>query len=161
MDDCVYYPTLNQNVLNGTVDEVYPDYSILIGTVNVTDRSNYYPVQNYNLNQEFNHEIGNIDIEISQYTNMNGKVEGQIESSKGNIYVIYRDNLSNVGARFTGDMFFNFGGFNEMILPFVNSAGLKYGKKVFESNDFTIAFSTYDMELRTTSGTVIVSGESY
>jgi len=64
MDDCVYYPTLNQNILNGTVDEVYTDYSILIGTVNVTDRPNYYPVQYYNINQEFNFEIGNIEIPI-------------------------------------------------------------------------------------------------
>ncbi|MFX1460775.1 MAG: hypothetical protein ACFFBT_15040 [Promethearchaeota archaeon] len=64
MDDCVYYPTLNQNILNGTVDEVYTDYSILIGTVNVTDRPNYYPVQNYNINQVFNFEIGNIEIPI-------------------------------------------------------------------------------------------------
>ncbi|MFX0026088.1 MAG: hypothetical protein ACFE8M_06710 [Candidatus Hermodarchaeota archaeon] len=64
MDDCVYYPTLNQNVLNGTVDEVYTDYSILIGTVNATDRPNYYPVQNYDINQEFKFEIGNIEIPI-------------------------------------------------------------------------------------------------
>ena len=64
IDDCVYYPTLNQNIINGTVDEVYSDYSILIGTVNVTDRPNYYPVQNYNINQEFNFKIGNIDIPI-------------------------------------------------------------------------------------------------
>jgi len=64
IDDCVYYPTLNQNILNGTVDEVFPDYSILIGTVNVTDRPNYYPVQNFDINQEFNFEIGNIEIPI-------------------------------------------------------------------------------------------------
>ncbi|MFW9947200.1 MAG: hypothetical protein ACFFDX_10270 [Candidatus Odinarchaeota archaeon] len=64
MDDCVYYPTLNQNVLNGTVDEVYTDYSILIGTVNVTDRPHYYPVQHYKINQEFNFKIGNVNIPI-------------------------------------------------------------------------------------------------
>ena len=30
----------------------------------MTDRPNYYPVQNYDINQEFNFEIGNIDIPI-------------------------------------------------------------------------------------------------
>jgi hypothetical protein len=67
MLDLFYEPKFNQNILVGSVDPVYDEYSILIGTVNVTD-DRYYPdfyaVNISDINQEFVHEISGEEIPI-------------------------------------------------------------------------------------------------
>ncbi|MFX1497687.1 MAG: hypothetical protein ACFFBH_09190 [Promethearchaeota archaeon] len=64
LDDFFYEPVLDKNILSGGVDKVYQSYSILIGTVNVTNRPNFYPVKNYDINQEYNFKVGNMQIPI-------------------------------------------------------------------------------------------------
>lgn len=64
LDDFFYEPVLDKNILSGGVDKVYQSYSILIGTVNVTDRTNFYPIKNYDINKEYTFQIGDIQIPI-------------------------------------------------------------------------------------------------
>jgi hypothetical protein len=67
MNNLIFEPTLNQNILDGIVDKVYDEYSILISTVNVTDDKYYpsfYAVNRTNINQEFIHTIGEEEIPI-------------------------------------------------------------------------------------------------
>ena len=67
MNDFFYEPTLDQNILDGIVDRVYEEYSMLIGTVNVTDDKyypNFYAVNNSDVNQEFIYEINEEQIPI-------------------------------------------------------------------------------------------------
>jgi len=64
LDDFFYEPVLDKNILSGSVDKVFQSYSILIGTVNVTDRVNFYPVENYDINQEYTFEVGGVQIPI-------------------------------------------------------------------------------------------------
>jgi len=67
MDNLVFNPTLNQNILDGIVDKVDEEYSILISTVNVTDDKYYpsfYAVNKTDINQEFIYTIGEEEIPI-------------------------------------------------------------------------------------------------
>ncbi len=67
MDNLIFNPTLNQNILDGIVDKVYEEYSILISTVNVTDDKYYpsfYAVNKTDINQEFIYTIGDEEIPI-------------------------------------------------------------------------------------------------
>ena len=67
MNDFFYEPNLDQNILDGIVDRVYEEYSMLIGTVNVTDDKyypNFYAVNNSDIDQEFIHEINEEQIPI-------------------------------------------------------------------------------------------------
>ncbi|MBY9014244.1 MAG: hypothetical protein KGD68_00990 [Candidatus Lokiarchaeota archaeon] len=67
MNDLIFEPTLNQNILDGIVDKVYEEYSILISTVNVTDDKYYpsfYAVNKTDINQEFIYTIGEEEIPI-------------------------------------------------------------------------------------------------
>jgi len=67
MNNLIFEPTLNQNILDGIVDKVYEEYSILISTVNVTDDKYYpsfYAVNKTDVNQEFIYTIGNEEIPI-------------------------------------------------------------------------------------------------
>ena len=69
MNNLIFQPTLNQNILDGSVVRVDADeeYSILIGTVNVTDDKYYplfYAVNKTDINQEFIHTVGDNDIPI-------------------------------------------------------------------------------------------------
>ncbi|GAG33099.1 unnamed protein product, partial [marine sediment metagenome] len=67
MDNLIFNPTLNQNILDGIVDKVYEEYSILISTVNVTDDKYYpsfYAVNKTDINQEFVYIIGEEEIPI-------------------------------------------------------------------------------------------------
>ncbi|GAH80978.1 unnamed protein product, partial [marine sediment metagenome] len=60
MNNLFYEPILNQNILDGIVDKVYDSYSMLIGTINVTDDKYYpdfYAVNNSDINQQFIYEI--------------------------------------------------------------------------------------------------------
>ncbi|MFX0075599.1 MAG: hypothetical protein ACFE96_09165, partial [Candidatus Hermodarchaeota archaeon] len=67
MYNLFYDTTFNQNILVGTIDDVYEEYSILIGTVNVTN-DRYYPdfyaVNLSDINQQFIHEISGEEIPI-------------------------------------------------------------------------------------------------
>ncbi len=67
MNSLFYEPILDQNILDGIVDKVYESYSMLIGTINVTD-DNYYPdfyaVNNSDINQQFIYEINGEEIPI-------------------------------------------------------------------------------------------------
>ena len=67
MNNLIFEPTLNQNILDGIVDKVYEEYSILISTVNVTDDKYYpsfYAVNKSDINQEFIYTIGDEEIPI-------------------------------------------------------------------------------------------------
>jgi len=67
MNNLIFEPTLNQNILDGIIDKVYDEYSILISTVNVTDDKYYpsfYAVNKTDINQEFIHTVGDEDIPI-------------------------------------------------------------------------------------------------
>ena len=67
MNDFFYEPKFDQNILDGIVDRVYEEYSILIATVNVTDDGYYpdfYAVNDSDVNQEFIHEINGEQIPI-------------------------------------------------------------------------------------------------
>ncbi|MHA1240854.1 MAG: hypothetical protein ACTSQU_08670 [Promethearchaeota archaeon] len=67
MNNLIFEPTLNQNILDGIVDKVYEEYSILISTVNVTDDKYYpsfYAVNTTDINQEFIHTVGDEEIPI-------------------------------------------------------------------------------------------------
>jgi len=67
MNNLIFEPTLNQNILDGIVNKVYEEYSILISTVNVTDDKYYpsfYAVNKTDINQEFIYTIGDEDIPI-------------------------------------------------------------------------------------------------
>ena len=67
MNSLLYEPILNQNILDGIVDKVYESYSMLIGTIKVTD-DKYYPdffaINNTDINQQFNYEIEGENIPI-------------------------------------------------------------------------------------------------
>ena len=67
MNDFFYEETFDQNILVGIVDRVYEEYSILVGTVNVTDdqyHPNFFAVNESNINQEFIYKINNENIPI-------------------------------------------------------------------------------------------------
>lgn len=67
MNSLFYEPILNQNILDGIVDKVYESYSMLIGTINVTDDKYYpdfYAVNNSDINQQFIYEINGEEIPI-------------------------------------------------------------------------------------------------
>ena len=67
INDFFYEPILDKNVLNGIVDKVYEEYSILIATVNVTDDGYYpdfYAVNDSDVNQEFIYVINGEQIPI-------------------------------------------------------------------------------------------------
>ena len=67
MNDFFYEPSLDQNILDGIVDRVYEEYSMLVGTVNVTDDKYYpdfYAINNSDVNQEYIHEISGEEIPI-------------------------------------------------------------------------------------------------
>ena len=67
MNNLFYEPILNQNILDGIVDKVYESYSMLIGTINVTDDKYYpdfYAVNNSDINQQFIYEINGEEIPI-------------------------------------------------------------------------------------------------
>jgi len=69
MNNLIFEPTLNQNILDGSIVKVDADeeYSILISTVNVTDDKYYpsfYAVNKTDINQEFIHTIGTEEIPI-------------------------------------------------------------------------------------------------
>lgn len=67
MNNLIFEPTLNQNILDGIVNKVYEEYSILISTVNVTDDKYYpsfYAVNKTDINQEFIYTIGDEEIPI-------------------------------------------------------------------------------------------------
>lgn len=67
MNSLFYEPILDQNILDGIVDKVYESYSMLIGTINVTDDKYYpdfYAVNNSDINQQFIYEINGEEIPI-------------------------------------------------------------------------------------------------
>ena len=67
MNNLIFEPTLNQNILDGIVNTSYDEYSILISTVNVTDDKYYpsfYAVNITDINQEFIHTVGEEEIPI-------------------------------------------------------------------------------------------------
>jgi len=67
MNDFFYEPSFDQNILVGTIDWVYEKYSILIGSVNVTDdqyNPDFYAVNVSDVNQEFIHEVNEEEIPI-------------------------------------------------------------------------------------------------
>ena len=67
MNDFFYEPAFDQNILDGIVDRVFDEYSILIGTVNVTDDQyypNFYAINDSNIDQEFIYEINEEEIPI-------------------------------------------------------------------------------------------------
>ena len=62
-----YDPTENENILAGLVDKVYDNYSILIGSVNVTGSEynpNFYPVNHSGIQSEYVYEINGIEVPI-------------------------------------------------------------------------------------------------
>ncbi len=62
-----YDPIENENILAGTVEKVYENYSILIGSVNVTGAQynpNFYPVNHSNIGIEYIYEINGIKVPI-------------------------------------------------------------------------------------------------
>ncbi|NHJ24318.1 MAG: hypothetical protein EAX89_07065 [Candidatus Lokiarchaeota archaeon] len=72
LNSCFYEPLLDKNVLDGIVDKVYNNYSILIGTVNVTSGAydpDFYAVNNSGINQEYIYEINGekIPIQINSF----------------------------------------------------------------------------------------------
>ena len=67
MNSLFYEPILDQNILDGIVDKVYESYSMLIGTINVTDDKyypNFYAVNKSDINQQFIYEINGEEIPI-------------------------------------------------------------------------------------------------
>ena len=67
LNNLIFEPTLNQNILDGIVDKAYDEYSILISSVNVTDDKYYpsfYAVNRTNINQEYIHTVGEEEIPI-------------------------------------------------------------------------------------------------
>jgi hypothetical protein len=67
MYDLFYEPTFDQNILVGIVDRVYEEYSILIGTVNVTgDQYNpdFYAINVSDVNQELIHMVNEEEVPI-------------------------------------------------------------------------------------------------
>ncbi len=67
MNSLFYEPILDQNILDGIVDKVYESYSMLIGSIKVTDDQYYpdfYAVNNSDINQQFIYEIEGEEIPI-------------------------------------------------------------------------------------------------
>ncbi|MFX0057120.1 MAG: hypothetical protein ACFE85_01875 [Candidatus Hodarchaeota archaeon] len=67
LDDFFYQELQDQNVLDGLVDRVYDNYSILIATVNETTGTyipNFFPVNESNVNEEYVYEMSMDDIPI-------------------------------------------------------------------------------------------------
>jgi len=67
MNSLFYEPILDKNILDGFVGKVYESYSMLIGTINVTDDKYYpdfYAVNNSDINQQFIYEINGKEIPI-------------------------------------------------------------------------------------------------
>jgi hypothetical protein len=67
MNSLFYEPILDKNILDGIVNKVYESYSMLIGTINVTDDKYYpdfYAVNNSDINQQFIYEINGEEIPI-------------------------------------------------------------------------------------------------
>lgn len=54
---CNYNPTLKKNMVVGHVQKVYPDFTLLIASVNHTKRPDFYPINNTNVNTQFSYEI--------------------------------------------------------------------------------------------------------
>jgi hypothetical protein len=95
---------------------------------------------------------GGITIDITQYIEMGASVSGTVEANSGGVDVFYKDNLSNIGARFTGTA--SSGG-----VDFINSGGFSESGDMFSSTDYP-ALHNYDLTLHTDSGGVLVDGLS-
>ncbi|MFW9949503.1 MAG: hypothetical protein ACFFKA_05200, partial [Candidatus Thorarchaeota archaeon] len=67
LNNCFYEPSLDENVLEGIINKVYNNYSILIATVNVTSGAydpNFFAINNSNLNQDYIYQLGSQQIPI-------------------------------------------------------------------------------------------------
>ena len=57
LDGLNYNPTLRKNIVFGSVDKVYHDFTLMIASVNDTTRPNFYPINYTNINTQFSYEI--------------------------------------------------------------------------------------------------------
>jgi len=97
---------------------------------------------------------GNIEVEISQYVEMGANISGTIETSTGNIDLIYNDNKPTIGASFFGS--WSTGSYDRS-----SSAGFtSTGNNPFESLDYGTALSRYTLDLTVSTGSIDVDATS-
>ena len=102
---------------------------------------------------------GSIDVNIIQYTEIAANINGAIQTSTGSIDVYYKDNLANVGAKFTGSTSTGSVDYNPIGSGgFIETGGST--SKTITSNDYSLATNTYTFSLTTSTGSVEVNGES-
>lgn len=102
---------------------------------------------------DFTASTGSLTVDISQSVSMGGNVIGDITVTTGTITVTYRDTQNTVGAAF-------FGSTNVGRIDFVNSGGFKKEGFRFISEDYSSAEYSYDFDLSTTTGDILVNGGS-
>ncbi|MFX1573337.1 MAG: hypothetical protein ACFFB0_11360 [Promethearchaeota archaeon] len=97
---------------------------------------------------------GSIHCSIIQNVDLGGNIQGNWEVTTGNINIDYIDNLSTVGASFSGTM--TTGSFKPS-----NSGGFEViGTTAFRSLDYSSANYTYTLDLETTTGNINIDGKS-
>ncbi len=66
--DCNYDPNLKRNILNGEIiNNVFGNYTLLVASVNETTgiyQPNFYPINNTDINEQFNHTIGDDELPV-------------------------------------------------------------------------------------------------
>ncbi|MBN1802101.1 MAG: hypothetical protein JW891_11370 [Candidatus Lokiarchaeota archaeon] len=101
---------------------------------------------------------GGVSADIIQQVMPGASVLGSFSTTTGSIRVTYADNLSNVGARFTGTYTTGSNTFVGAASGF-SSNGNGSGAQ-FVSNDFDVAESAYICSLSTVTGDITVSASS-
>jgi hypothetical protein len=143
--------SLNLNLTNCIIGE---DTKARVSTGSITLKS-YNTLYDKDCVWDIETNTGSIDVEIYQYTEMGANITGTLETSTGNIDLIYIDNQVNVGASFFGS--WSTGSFSR------SSSGGGFSPtnyNPFYSLDYNTASSTYTFDLTVSTGSIDVDGTS-
>ncbi|MFX1380415.1 MAG: hypothetical protein ACFFA4_15120 [Promethearchaeota archaeon] len=101
---------------------------------------------------------GSIGINILQYTEMGANINGSLVTSTGSINVYYRDNLANIGAKFTCSTSTGSNSYTPIGSGGFSESGAN--PKIITSNDYNTATNTYTFTGMTSTGSTNVQAES-
>ncbi|MFX0002830.1 MAG: hypothetical protein ACFE9C_14790 [Candidatus Hodarchaeota archaeon] len=101
---------------------------------------------------------GNIGVNILQYTDMGANVTGSISTSTGTINVYYKDNLANIGAKFTCSTSTGSNNYTPIGTGGFSVSGVN--PKTITSNDYNSTSNKYTFTASTSTGNNNIQAES-
>ncbi|MFX0006531.1 MAG: hypothetical protein ACFFA7_16440 [Promethearchaeota archaeon] len=109
-------------------------------------------------NWRFQSSTGKIGLTILQYTEMGANITGSIQTSTGYINIYYKDGLATIGAKFTCSTSTG----SKSYIP-IGSGGFTendVNPKIITSDDYNSAINKYTLTATSSTGNVILNGES-